>query len=414
MSGLNTLKQKLLVHNFINLNKLSNLANKNAKDYQNRKILLDFSQQKFDIITKKDVYQSKSQMPISGLDNHWKNSINLILVKLIKQTYLNLNCSNKINLDYNQAYIRHASQNGFDLILNTYLNCKQSNQTLNELFYAQNKFTNLIFTNRFDKHYEEQMKKTISIILPVYERWESFKRFLTNYENICLKQEQNTRLTVILFESKSNETNWIKDLFESVRVKYSKLSNDSSFRMIVYNSTFTRALVRNMGAQAHDKNDLLFFIDVDLVFSQDVLLRIRLNTIQNRQVYFPIVLSEFNPKYRLDNVSHSTDLGYWRYVGYGMVAAYKSDFDTSGGFNNNIKGWGSEDTKLYNSFLGSNLQIFRCVDPGLKHVYHKFDCSADTPSNQFRACLSARSNTEVSQKSLTKMFYLKQNITFID
>lgn len=281
----------------------------------------------------------------------------------------------------------------------------------NKNFYIKNKFTNLIFDHKIDLLYEsEYTKNTINIVLPVYERWESFRRFILNYEDICLKQDQNTRLTVVLFESKSNKTIWIKNLFETLRLKYSKNLNDSSFRMLVSESEFTRSKARNLGAEAHDFNDLLFFVDVDVVFSKDVLLRIRLNTIQHKQVYFPIVFSEYNPKNRVNNASLSVDSGYWRFFGFGMIGAYKSDFKQIGGFNNKILGWGKEDFQIYQRFIYSNLSVFRAADPGLVHVYHSFECGQNLTKDQFKMCYNSNSATTASQRVLANLFYAKRNL----
>lgn len=82
------------------------------------------------------------------------------------------------------------------------------------------------------------------------------------------------------------------------------------------------------------QDDLLFFVDVDMVFSRASLERIRVNTIRGRQVYFPIVFSEFEPAtvYRDQGLTVSPnhflinqDSGYWRQYGFGIVSVYKSD-----------------------------------------------------------------------------------------
>jgi len=50
-----------------------------------------------------------------------------------------------------------------------------------------------------------------------------------------------------------------------------------------------------MGASLFGLHELIFFVDVDIAFTADFLLRARLNTIEYRQVYYPIVFSEYNP-----------------------------------------------------------------------------------------------------------------------
>ena len=53
---------------------------------------------------------------------------------------------------------------------------------------------------------------------------------------------------------------------------------------------------------------------------------------------------------------------------------YKSDLDKVGGFNTNIKGWGTEDSDLVSKIAKKKLNIFRSTDNGLIHIYHKIKC----------------------------------------
>ena len=58
---------------------------------------------------------------------------------------------------------------------------------------------------------------------------------------------------------------------------------------------FSRSIGCELGAAKFQGNDLIFFVDVDMSFNQEFLFRARLNTIQYKQVYYPIVYSEYNP-----------------------------------------------------------------------------------------------------------------------
>ncbi|RNA40793.1 chondroitin sulfate synthase 1 [Brachionus plicatilis] len=179
--------------------------------------------------------------------------------------------------------------------------------------------------------------------------------------------------------------------------------------MIIVNSTFSRALAGNSGASNHSPNSLLFFIDLDMVFSQDLLSRIRFNTIKNKQVYFPIVFSQYNPKFILNLSNKSTfqinsDLGYWRHFGFGMVSVYKSDFDRIGKFNTKFKGWGGEDFDLYSRFKRFKLTIFRAPEPGLVHVFHDFNCDFIRNIVQRYSCFRSSSNSHGSTRTFIELF----------
>ena len=132
--------------------------------------------------------------------------------------------------------------------------------------------------------------------------------------------------------------------------------------------------------RAYDKG-LLFFIDVDIGFTKDILELCRSYTIPGKSVYYPIVFSMYNPaivgtpkkrkkkpnpddeqdegdneenddqeenenesskkvKKKSSRVTMHQDFGYWRHFGYGMTCQYKEDYLKVGGFNLTIEGWG--------------------------------------------------------------------------
>jgi chondroitin sulfate synthase len=74
----------------------------------------------------------------------------------------------------------------------------------------------------------------------------------------------------------------------------------------------------DLGMSQCSDDSLLFFIDVDILFDNDTLSRIRRNTIKNVQVYYPIVFSQYDPTLICSNslscdikwTNFSSDLGY--------------------------------------------------------------------------------------------------------
>ena len=102
-----------------------------------------------------------------------------------------------------------------------------------------------------------------------------------------------------------------------------------------------------------DPNEIIFFCDVDLVFSIEILMHIRRNTIQNKRVYYPVFFSQYDPDVvysehtRPQNHFHFEELdGFWRHFSYGMVSLYKSDFMKTSGFDLSLRGWGLEDIHM--------------------------------------------------------------------
>lgn len=153
------------------------------------------------------------------------------------------------------------------------------------------------------------------------------------------------------------------------------------------------------------------------------------------KVYYPIVYSEYDPSNVKEairilgrnesmssssarnvaadlseqlNSSHfefSFDKGYWRQFGFGIVVVYNSDLRRVGGFDVSIVGWGKEDVDLYEKFIASNLTVFRSVDVGLTHVFHKIECDPKLPDEQMVMCLGSKGTSIASQRVLANLVY---------
>jgi chondroitin sulfate synthase len=264
-------------------------------------------------------------------------------------------------------------------------------------------------------------KETINFILPLSGRHEIFKRFLKMYEEVCIKQGEETRLFVILYTEKVEDFNRSSVLIENIQRKYSS----SGVTVVTVNETFTRARALEHGLKLLAHDDLTLFIDVDIVFDTKSLLRIRQNTVKDKSIYFPIVYSLYNPKllnksYPLDDYAFfnsaivDEDNGFWRQFGFGIVSLYKSDYVTLGGLNLLISGWGSEDVTFYDEAIKSKLKIVRSVDPSLIHVYHSIDCDINLDVFQRNMCLGTQASMLGSLKQLQKLYkkyeYLFKNL----
>lgn len=242
----------------------------------------------------------------------------------------------------------------------------------------------------------------ISFILPLSGRYETLVRFLKIYETVCLRNSENTRLIIVLFKNSVEIADYQKslDLIDNLRNQY--LRSDILVDKIP--GLFSRGLALQKGTEKCQKNDLMFFIDVDIVFNADALLRVRLNTITHKQIYFPIVYSQYNPKivYSKDFNEDGPQIkpdneflinkknGIWRQFGFGIASVYKSDFERIGGFNTNITGWGFEDVDFYHNAIKSKTIILRSPDPGLIHVFHPVTCDNNLNKTQKDMCLGTK------------------------
>ncbi|XP_015176522.1 PREDICTED: chondroitin sulfate synthase 1 [Polistes dominula] len=254
-------------------------------------------------------------------------------------------------------------------------------------------------------------QKIINFILPLSGRYEVFQRFIQNYEEVCLTTDEKTKLLIVLYQHKIEDTlNKTMNLIEQLKYKYRSATID----VILGSGEFARANALHEGVIQMKDDDLLFFIDVDIVFTSSALYRIRLNTIINRQIYFPVVFSEYDPKIvyksdyskRHDKYYIITEMtGYWRQFGFGIVSLYKKDYDIVGGFDLSIRGWGKEDVIFYEKVVKSKIKIFRAADQHLIHVFHDVECGKELSDTQLSMCMGTKADTYAGTETLAKIIY---------
>jgi len=230
----------------------------------------------------------------------------------------------------------------------------------------------------------------VNFLMALSGRPDNFIRFLQNFKDAFLTANEKVNLIVAFFpknddydykQTKSESNELIvksEQQYEEQQDSISKTINDVDFirkTMDDYQSEYPertfklimlekgRAFSRGVGLQeasqnVENNNEILFFCDVDLVFTTDLLTHIRRNTVQRQRVYYPVFFSQYDPdvvyveKPRPPTHFSFEELdGFWRYFSYGMLSIYKSDFDNTTGFNTKIQGWGLEDVEMVRIFF---------------------------------------------------------------
>lgn len=294
---------------------------------------------------------------------------------------------------------------------------------------------------------------SIVFVLPLAGRFPTYKRFLKNYEEVCLKHPKTrTELLVVLFHENNTNLSPFKDAISRLRTKYP----EGVMNHITLSGNFSRGIALNQALHSDhiQMDDIIFFIDVDITFKLISIERIRLNTKKHKQVYLPIVFSQYNPMKWDSTDTKSTSIpsdydemgsfdlneeaGYFRQFGYGICAIYKADIinPAINGFNDDITGWGLEDVKFLEKIVKmqqipitailnsapettqSNpeptksllLSIFRAPDPSLVHIYHDIVCDKSLTESQYSMCLGTKANTLGSFKYIENILMNNQNV----
>lgn len=281
----------------------------------------------------------------------------------------------------------------------------------------------------------------IVFILPLVGRAKIFQRFLANFEEVCLLNDLKCDLLVALYVDAEFSDNLAA--IDSLQLRYPH----RSVRCLEMRGNFSRGLALDEASRSAyvSQEDILFFVDVDVTYTQATLDRIRTNTIRRKQVYLPIVFSEYNPNPRgfeqsspaeatptslwLHDKPITNENGYFREYGYGLCAIFKADLFKPGieGFVNDVKGWGLEDVKFLDRIVTSNreasvnnvllgqlfnttqgagnyvLSIFRAPDTSLRHVYHAINCDKGLEEAQYKMCLGTKANTMGSYRFVEEL-----------
>lgn len=173
----------------------------------------------------------------------------------------------------------------------------------------------------------------INMVVPLSGKLEAFTRFMNTFEETCVQHlDKNVALLVVLFaETGSIEFNQTLAIINALKMQYSNAVVNVD--LIHTDQPFSRARALDLGMQRVTMNELLFFIDVDMIWNAETLQRVRLNTGLQKSVYLPVVFSDFDPsvmgalgKKALDKSFNAAERdGYWRLFGFGIVSAYKAD-----------------------------------------------------------------------------------------
>uniref|UniRef100_A0A8C1W7T5 Hexosyltransferase n=1 Tax=Cyprinus carpio TaxID=7962 RepID=A0A8C1W7T5_CYPCA len=369
----------------------------------------------WEFLTGKYIFSSSDgQPPRRGIDSSQKMALDDIIMQVMEMINANAKTRGRV-IDFKEiqyGYRRVNPMYGAEYVLDLLLLYKKHKGKTMTVPVRRHAYLQQTFS--VEQH--EPKEKKINILVPLAGRYEIFVRFMANFEKICLIPNQNVKLLILLF-STDNNTERIKqiELMREYHMKYPKA--DMEIKPV--SGPFSRALALEVGS-AHFTNDsLLFYCDVDLLFTPDFLTRCRGNTILGEQTYFPIIFSQYDPKVvyagKVPSDNHyvfTSKTGLWRHYGYGIVCIYKGDLVKAGGFDVSIQGWGLEDVDLFNKFVQSGIKLFRSTDTGIVHVHHPVVCDPNLDPKQYKMCLGSKASSHGSTQQLAELWLEKNNHGF--
>ncbi|KAK3857924.1 hypothetical protein Pcinc_035850 [Petrolisthes cinctipes] len=287
-------------------------------------------------------------------------------------------------------------------------------------------------------HHQHNNNNSIVLIIPLQGKLDRLKLFLANLWGLLESGEERkvaVELNVCIVYFDDASTTAARQLLHTASQRIPTLNTE----FILLQGTegkdapFSRGRGLQVGAESTKlRGDVLFFCDVDVLFTSEFLTRCSVTPVKGYQVYLPILFSLYNPSFvyplykhklpsPLDQLHVHDNHGYWRLWGHGMVCVYRSDFLALPGFDKDKKDWGGEDIGFLRqvvhksslkvirlSFLSNDnhhhllLHTYRSLDPGLFHLYHNKNC--DGGKNRAN-CIKVRARSEASQMSLGLWYF---------
>lgn len=303
------------------------------------------------------------------------------------------------------------------------------------------------------KFLSDEKPKVINFIIPLwFDKLSSLRIFLNIFESTSIKQDNSfsTLNFVYLYDNHDENQIILKNITKKMILKFQAKTNFEEIRFIVVvTKIFSRAKALQIGVDLccsnYDKNEieinidesliksrstdydessLLFFCDIDILYTIQFLNLCRFNAVKLEKVYYPILYSFYNPKIvnkysnisiTLTNLTISKDTGFFRDFGFGMSCQYKKDFLDINGFKDlprvYSQGWGDEDLFLYKKYIkNSSVKIMRQITPSLIHYYHEKECNIKKMNNlQYKHCLESKVFNEASHRHFGFFYF---NYTF--
>lgn len=246
----------------------------------------------------------------------------------------------------------------------------------------------------------------INMVVPLTKVGQRFREFMEMYRHSVLTKGEKVKLILSVYGQEDIA------LVSKTVAEYRRKYPSADISIIEGKGTFSRGRALHGGVARLGPAELVFICDVDMRVEVPFFERCRKNTIRGHRVYYP----EFFKLYNMDYVYHKQDRpsvlalqrshGHWAYYSFGMLCMYKSDYDTVGGMDTNIQGWGDEDIVFYNKIVKKRLDVLRAPDKALSHRWHEKHCPSTLPKNQLKHCLSSQQENMADRKELAHYIQL--------
>lgn len=302
----------------------------------------------------------------------------------------------------------------------------------------------------------------VSLVLPVtMETKPMVADFLQQYNNICMEKKDKTFLMLVLMydprhPGKGNKDDTFLELKQTAvklsdrhkrdggKIAWVSVKLPDSQQAVHVTRGLLDFAAADLAIRKLSQDSLVFFVRPNAELRQDLINRVRMNTIQHIQAFSPIPFSEFHPDIvynsdlpRPSELDINKSYGHYDTQSTAFISFYASDYlrarksienylpmmQSDKDLNVLVSIASSKTTNtetlelfkslaentLYSLFLrASDLHILRAVEPGLRLRHVPLDCTSSGSASEIslhmlEACIKARANNLGSRSALARL-----------
>ncbi len=351
----------------------------------------------FQLSDKSSVYAESKHEPRRSISKAEQGNINQVFKDIVKSQINHGYISNASTTTIGSVLKRTDPQRGTDYFLEVSVKDKDGFAStkflhgLHELLPAQ--VTSL---NAADY---KSTKVNFVVATPPVSR--GFQRFIMSFENSFLarKPMEHVGMLVIMYSDGLLKA-YDKDLFavSTLITLYRNKYPEADLRLVTTKSKYSRIDMLKLASKELASYELLFLADIHIDYSMQFLERCRMNTLENKQVYFPAVFNPYNPsEFYKEKIMYpyatkfqlNKRRGSWMPNSFHLACVYNFDLMkvlNEGDMEENAEK--EREWNLIDQFIHrTKLHIFRSIEPGLVHLWQDSCNDVEGGSQEEALCL---------------------------
>ena len=261
----------------------------------------------------------------------------------------------------------------------------------------------------------------LNLVLPItYADSDGVVNFLDSYAHTCLDSGDNVNLYVVFIypmQEESQHDSELEDIYGELKslISYYETEYMNGARiswLSMHGCEVDHLLVMDIVSKRLMDDALVLMCSVNMNLSVDYLNRVRMNTINHWQVFFPISFWMYKSNLIYDqkpyptNIKISKENGHFDGNAYTQPSFYMGDYLTARA-RMTEQGHAEEKTELYNLFLHyHDLHIFRAIEPDLTHRYESKFCPQNITNTESQdECLNQQAESLASKSQLARLVH---------